>query len=489
MAIENIIEDTTLGGKVQTLKSSPSRNVKSQRDESAISDASQDQLAQMFTDLYKHEFQFVAERSCWYHWTGKQWRIERTGLIYDRIRKICKKFATDERLGIPDRRKLLKADFIAGVERLARSDRSHAATSDQWDKDPMLFNTPGGTVDLKTGQLLAHDSSRHITQMGSVTPKEMPTPIWDAFLAKVQPDPNVRAFLDRWNGYALTGKTTEHKLVFNYGGGRNGKGVFQTVQMEIFGTYATSAPMELLVESKFDRHPTEIARLNGPRLVAMSETEEGRRWNESRVKSMTGGDPLTGRFMKQDFFSFIPRFKFFISGNFPPVIRNVDEAIKARLHFVKWPVRIPEEEQDKDLIEKLRPEHAGILFKWIVAGMEWQKNGLQPPVSVNETTSDYLKTEDRFGMWLEECDTSKRDSFSSNDSLYRSWSEWCQREGEYLCGSKTKFTQELEKRGYRRHTDESMKKSIRGFNGIKAPMPLFKPADSTSNVTPITAAK
>jgi len=126
----------------------------------------------------------------------------------------------------------------------------------------------------------------------------------------------------------LTGITAEHMLMFVHGSGANGKSTFVNALQHVFGDYAVVAPAETFAASHHDRHPTEVAMLRGARLVVASETEEGRAWAEARVKALTGGDPITARFMRKDFFTFIPTFKLLIVGNHRPVLRNVDQAIR-----------------------------------------------------------------------------------------------------------------------------------------------------------------
>jgi putative DNA primase/helicase len=159
-------------------------------------------------------------------------------------------------------------------------------------------------------------------------------PTWRRFLATVTgDDPQIQAYLARMVGYALTGVTTEHALFFLYGTGANGKSVFVNTIAAILGGYATNAPMDTFMATQGERHPTDMAGLRGARLVTSIETEQGRRWAESRLKALTGGDKISARFMRQDFFEFTPQFKLVIAGNHKPAIRTIDEAMRRRLHL------------------------------------------------------------------------------------------------------------------------------------------------------------
>ena len=176
-------------------------------------------------------------------------------------------------------------------------------------------------------------------------------PMWKKFLLRIMGgDKEMVAYLQRVCGYCLTGFTEEHAMFFAHGGGANGKSTFASVLLGIFGTgfsgYAAVAPISTFLASNTDQHPTDLAMLQGVRLVIAQETEQGRSWATGKLKMMTGGDPITARFMRQDFFTYIPRFKIMVMGNHKPQFHNVDEAIKRRLHLIPFNVTIPEAERD-----------------------------------------------------------------------------------------------------------------------------------------------
>jgi P4 family phage/plasmid primase-like protien len=250
-------------------------------------------------------------------------------------------------------------------------------------------------------------------------------------------------------GYALTGITREHALFFAYGTGGNGKGVFLNTLTAILAGYAAVASMETFTASPGDRHPTDLAMLRGARLVTAQETEEGRRWAEARIKAMTGGDPITARFMRQDFFTFTPQFKLIIAGNHKPGLRNVDEAIRRRFHLIPFEVRIPPEDRNPHLFEDLTTEWPGIL-QWAIDGcIEWQQSGLTPPDAVRAATDDYLESEDALALWLAECCDVGRYREAGSGELFASWKAWAAAASEDV-GSQRRFSQALETRGFSR---------------------------------------
>ena len=161
--------------------------------------------------------------------------------------------------------------------------------------------------------------------------------------------------------------------------------------------------MGTFIASNAERHPTDLAKLRGARLVVAQETQRGRRWDETKLKALTGGDKLTARFMRQDFFDFTPTFKLFIAGNHKPRIGSVDEAMRRRLLLVPFTVRIPAAERDPALAEKLWGERSAIL-RWCLDGcLHWQRTGLAPPAIVCDATEDYFNEQDTVGQWLEDC--------------------------------------------------------------------------------------
>ncbi|MBZ0089300.1 MAG: DUF6362 family protein, partial [Thermoanaerobaculia bacterium] len=327
---------------------------------------------------------------------------------------------------------------VAAIERMARADRAHAAPSDRWDRDPWLLNTPGGIVDLRTGRLGDHDRALAMTRIATATPAEH-CPVWLEFLATItNDDAELRAYLQRVVGYCLTGITTEHALFFLYGTGANGKSVFVNTVSTILGDYATTAPMDMFMAATGERHPTDMAGLRGARLVAAIETEQGRRWAESKLKALTGGDKITARFMRQDFFEFIPQFKLIVAGNHKPSIRNVDEAMRRRLHLIPFTVTIPPAKRDKTLPERLLAESDGILA-WAVEGcLEWQRVGLKPPAAVAAATNEYFEAEDALGRWLDECCERGAAHGEATAALYDAWKSWADGNGEYA-GSKKRL--------------------------------------------------
>jgi putative DNA primase/helicase len=207
------------------------------------------------------------------------------------------------------------------------------------------------------------------------------------------------------------------------------------------GDYATTAAMDTFIASATDKHPTDLAMLQGARMVSASETEEGRGWAESRIKQMTGGDPIRARFMRQDFFEYRPQFKLVIVGNHKPVLRNVDDAARRRFNIIPF-VHKPEA-PDKRLETKLMAERPAILAWAIEGAIDWQQNGLVRPAVVADATAEYFTEQDIVRQWAAECcETGGRNISDTTANLFTNWSAYAQANGEKP-GSTKWFSQVL----------------------------------------------
>jgi putative DNA primase/helicase len=408
---------------------------------------SDDGLALRFSARYAASSRFVAAWGRWLFWDETRWKPDETLRSFSLARLICRT-ASAEITNPKKADDVASAKTVAAVVTLARADRCHAATVEQWDLQPMEFNAPW-TVDLKTGEGRPPRREDYCTKIAAVRPGGE-CPRWRQFLAEITDGAaELQAYLQRMAGYSLTGITTEQVLFFAHGTGSNGKSVFVNTLAAIWGDYAAVAPMESFMASTMSQHPTDLAMLRGVRLVVATEIEKGRRWAESRVKMMTGGERITARFMRQDFFTYTPQFKLLISGNNKPGLRGVDQAIRRRIHLIPFTVTIPPEKRDLELFEKLKPEWPGIL-QWAVEGcLEWQRIGLDPPAAVRAATEAYLASEDSFANWLDDCcDTSDPESRCNRTALWRSWKSWAENAGD-LPGRSTDFYEVLERRGLR----------------------------------------
>ncbi|MEL6800701.1 MAG: phage/plasmid primase, P4 family [Pseudomonadota bacterium] len=389
---------------------------------------SEDGVARAFVDRHAGELLFDHEADRWFQWQGDHWAADDTELAFEFCRLMARRASQlpNDKIVAAARR----ASFASGVERFARSDRAMAVTSSRWDQDPWLLGCPGVTIDLRDGTSRPPDPDDGVTKRASVAPEVGPATKWHQFLMEVtRGDEDVIRFLQLWCGYCLTGSTREQVLLFIFGPGGNGKSVLVNILQRLLGDYNKTAPMETFTASRGDRHPTELAMLAGARFVAANETEEGRSWAESKIKALTGGDPIAARFMRGNFFTFKPVFKLLISGNHQPSLRNVDPAIRRRfliLPFTWQPSRI-----DPDLEDSLWDEAPQILHWAIQGALEWAEEGLPRPEVIREATDDYFSDQDTFGQWLaERCDLENFGDFERAADLFESWAAFAKAAGE-----------------------------------------------------------
>jgi putative DNA primase/helicase len=438
------------------------REPQDRRAEDAVAPAfSEEALALRFADLHSSDLRYVAAQGKWFQWTGVRWQQDDTLIARNCARQICRKAAQECN---KNRRAIASAKAVNAVEKLAQADRRLAATLDQWDADPWLLNTPDGIIDLKTGERRDHNPTDYLTKItGTVPDDSCPTPTWRAFLNRVTGDkPEMVEYLQRVTGYSLTGSTQEHALFFMYGLGANGKTTFLNAITECAGDYHRTAPIETFTAANHDRHPTELAGLRGARIVTAVETEEGRRWAESKIKSLTGGDKIAARFMRQDFFEYTPQFKLIVAGNHKPGLPSVDEAIRRRFNLIPFTVTIPPDERDETLPEKLKAELPGILA-WMIDGCtHWLEHGLAPPAIVTEATAAYLESEDALAAWIDECAIRDPNAWEKSGTLFLSWNEWATRSGEFV-GSQIRFGQKLESH----NIVPARNMKARGYRGLR----------------------
>jgi len=439
-------------------------------------EASHDDLArQLGATGWDRDAKFVSAWGRWLFWSGASWVMDdqqrATTKVRDFLRARAQEILADAEEDDPKARRrkqriardLGSRGVISAVEALAQSNPLSRASPDDFDRDRLLLGTPGGTVDLRTGKLRPADRGDMITKSTTVTPEPGRAELWRKFLDEIfNGDREVVDFIQRAAGYALTGETTEHKLLFLYGTGRNGKSVFLDVLATIMGDYARRVPATALLASQNERHPTEIATLRGARLAISSELPAGRVWNEAILKDLTGGDRITARLMRGDFFEFIPQLTLVIAGNAQPGVRAVDEAMRARMVMVPFAVTIPAERRDPHLLKKLLAEGPQILDWAIEGGVEWQRRGLDVPASVAEASAHYLDAEDIVGQFLADEADLVSGAISPIQEIYSRFQQYMTIQG-LAPWTQTTLTKELRSRRF----VDAKSNGRRGLRGIR----------------------
>lgn len=412
--------------------------------------------AERFYAIHGENFRYHRDSGTWLKWTGIRWLsandecvqafIQTMRLLAQQAIK-CGDLSTGKEASKHAFKSCDLHKVKAGIE-LARSIPNMSVTSSMLDHDTMLVCAENAVIDLRTGIAIPADRGQLITkQIGTSYDPQAQCPLWLSFLETVTGgDKELIDFLQAAIGYTLTGKTTEQCLFFLHGKGQNGKGVFTATVEALLGDYSQTAPESLFVVNKNGGGiPNDLARLDGCRLSVAAELDESAAFAESRLKSLTGSDTITARFLHKEYFDYAPTHKFWISGNHKPAIKGTDMGIWRRIRLIPFTVTIPEEKKDKQLTEKLRAEMPGIL-NWAIAGcLRWQTEGLKVPSCVKAATEEYRAAEDVVGQFISEA--TAPDGEVTNADLYAHYLAWCDKNGVRSRLQKSKFNDRIEERG------------------------------------------
>lgn len=340
---------------------------------------------------------------------------------------------------------------VAAMRDIAQADARIHATMDVFDRQRYLLNLRNGVYDLETGQLRPHEPELCLMQQARVVYDPQATaPRWERFLAQVMPDQARRDYLARVVGYTLTADTSEQCIFVHVGTGANGKSVFLDVVMAVMGEYAQSVPSSTLLASKGEGVPNDVARMVGKRLLSTVETSAGKKLDEELVKQLTGGDTISARFMRAEFFDFKPVGKIHLATNHLPHVGS-GYGTARRLQDIGWDVTIPEEERDRSLAERIIEEELPGVLNWALRGyQDWRLQGLSVPEAVRERTAEHVASSDTIGMWLEENTApAAPDHEIETTELFRNYSAWA-RAMEMKPMTVMSFSNALKERGIRK---------------------------------------
>jgi len=400
--------------------------------------------AERMVDAHGSRLRFNTSTGKWMLWDARRWVADDSGahvrFAKQATRQIDTEAAAERKKSAREAvaawaKKSEKSAAISAMIQLAKTEPGIPVSAKEQDADPWLLNCLNGSLTLKGGaKLRPHDPSDNCTRITNAEyHAEAACPLWLAFLDRVMDGDQDRIdYLQRLVGYCLTGEIGSQVFPALYGPGANGKSVFADLLLWLFGDYAGIAPDSLLTTSANQEHPTEIAGLQGKRLVIATETEEGKKLRTGLVKKMTGESQLTGRFMRQDYFTFDRTHKTWLVTNHKPAVSESKDAIWRRMHLVPFDVTIPEAERDEHLLEKLRAEADGILA-WAVRGcLAWQRDGLKPPKAVQDATSEYRSDSDVLADFLGDVAIVNGDEANtvSRSAIREKYVSWCKTIGE-----------------------------------------------------------
>lgn len=395
----------------------------------------------------------------WLVWEGTRWQVDDTGaaerLAKQTVRQIP--FEADQVKNESAKKKIKKhahrsesAARISSMMSLAKSDAAVVVKADEFDSDPMLLNCLNQVIDLGNGALLPHERDhRLMKQVNAEYDPKATCPTWLNFLDRIMDgNENLLSFLQRAVGYSLTGQTSEQVVFFLHGKGRNGKSTFLELLRYLLADYSLNTPTNTIMRRDGNSAVNnDVARLRGARLVTAIETEENQHLAESTLKSLTGGDAITARYLFSEFFEFKPEFKLWLACNHKPIINGTDMGIWRRIRMIPFTVTIPESEVDIHLSEKLKAEASGIL-NWVLAGCEmWQSQGLGMPEEITQANKAYQSEMDSLALFFEDCCILSPNAVSASADLYEAFQKWADQNGERPLTQRT-FGGKLTERGF-----------------------------------------
>jgi P4 family phage/plasmid primase-like protien len=429
--------------------------------------------AERLVARFGDDMRYSRDLGTWLVWTGTHWELDRV-CVAERLAKRTARAIWDEirqAETVEDKKAIAghaarseSSRAVAAMLKLAETEEGIPVRQEQLDTDRWLLAVQNGTLDLRTGDLREHRRGDYITKLVPITYDPRATaPRFERFLDEIMKGRRgLVEYLQRVVGYCLTGVTTERALLIFWGNGANGKSTLLELIADMLGAYATKTPISTLMAKSGDSIPNDIARLRGARFVYASEGEEGKRLAEAQIKEMTGGEKLTARFMRAEFFTFDPQFKLLMGTNHKPDIRGTDQGIWDRVKLIPFEARFDGADANPQLREKLRAELPGILA-WAVQGcLAWQRSGLQAPAEVTDAVWTYRAESDSVGRFLGETCVLDAAARVTVAALAGAYEAWCREGGEAVLGPK-QFADRLLERGLTRSRGA---RGVRRWQGV-----------------------
>ncbi len=417
--------------------------------------------AEFFADQYKNMLRFDCARARWLVWASHRWVEDRSQRVLQlakaaaRERYRLRRSASDDEEEHRNEAEWARASEsrprLEATLKIAESEPVLATSGSDWDSDPWLFGVRNGVVNLRTGKLRDGKRSDLVTMHTDIDfDPGASCPKWLSFLNDIfDGDSELEGYAQRAIGYCLTGITTEQVIFFCFGSGANGKSTFLDLLRHVLGDYAYNLPFSTFELKARSAVSNDVAALSGRRFVTALETNESAPLNEARLKLLTGGDPVSARFLYHEFFTFTPTAKFWLAANHKPSVMDDSHGFWRRIRLIPFLEQFVGKRADKDLVAKLKAEAPGIL-RWAIAGcLLWQTEGLGLPVVVQTASLAYREENDHIGEFLDErCEIGLGATVSAA-VLWREYCIWIADNQERRLDRKV-FSARLESKGFRK---------------------------------------
>ena len=409
----------------------------------------------LFADWYRDIARYVPERKKWFVFNGKVWVPDVGNLT---VMELCKKLA-DILLAYAatvegEERRIAYVKHISKWQ--SRNTRSvilddaasvYPITLDRFDADPYLFNCRNGTLDLKSGEFHAHRADDLLSKISGVEYRpDAKSERWEKFIEEVmaasedsdaQIDTDRAQFMQKALGYALTGDTSQECFFLLYGPTtRNGKGTTMETIIRMMGDYGTTCRPDTIAQRKGSNAsgPNEdVARLAGARFVNISEPDKRMVLSSALVKTLTGGDTITARYLNENSFEYRPQFKLFVNTNHLPSVTDNTLFTSDRVMTIPFVHHFSDEERDPKLKSELSSASnlSGIL-NWCLEGLRMlNTQGLNPPESVRLATESYRRTNDKLGRFIDDELEAGPGFQAIMTEVYERYRAWCETNGVY----------------------------------------------------------
>lgn len=421
--------------------------------------------AEMATEALRGRFLYIIERNAWFIFDGRRWTEDKGNLIRNAFTDAV---LENHRmaLSISDSDTRIKVvKWLTQCENSARITNAIMELQHQsgmfaylkeFDNDPFILNCENGTLNLITNELHPHHSTDKLMRLANV--EYEPGAVCPQFVSFIQEimcgDAEKIRYLQKCLGYGLTGKTSEQTLFTWRGSGANGKSSLQQIMVALAGDYVAISSPDLILEKNIGQISNDLARLQGIRMVFMSEPEPTKRISVSAVKVMTGEDKVIARFLYGEFFEYDPKLKLFISTNHMLKVLATDYAFWRRQSILPFDFIVPPTKIDYGLVAKLLHERSGIL-NWLLAGLQlWMEEGLKKPEAVEQSTENYKNSMDAIGIFIDECCELVRSATCKKGELYKAYTTWCIESGEHSISQKD-LSVRMSERGFKSGRDRN----------------------------------
>lgn len=436
-----------------------------------------DDAALLFAEKGADLFKYVPERASWYVWNGHVWVLDKTGEnvefmkmnirgMVDNVERewnsVSEEVRKEKKMKKPATAAALNYPFLSGSLKAVATDARVSVPLEAFDANPYELNTPAGVVNLTTGAIREPSSGELVMRTTNVAPAKMDTPLFDNFISQTfAGDEELSTYVQRMLGAALIASQDEQVFMYLHGSGGNGKGTLLTIVQDLIGIgesgYSISVESSMLVDSKYEAHPTEIAQLMGARMVVTSEVPSGAKFDAAKLKKIVGGEYLSGRFMRGDFFSFKPTHTLFVMANDRLTVQHEDRAFWRRLREIPFLFTPVKGEVIKGLAEKLVQEEGPGILQWIIEGaVDYINEGYWIPESVIKANEEYRDAQDTIKYFLNDFCEYQEGTFAAGSEVRFQYERACkQMNATPLSVSAMKAA--LEANGYKHHRTSSMR--------------------------------